>query len=457
MPIEFLGTVLLEGTDRVPYWDQIKKYTPPLIIAILLKLYFNGSANTWERKLHGKVYIVTGGTSGIGSALVRDLAMRGAQLVLLTSQIGENSDSSAKLWISDYIEDLREETGNQLIYAEDCDLSSLYSIRKFATKWLDNSPARRLDGVLCLAGESLPIKKLRTNSIDGVEIQMAINYLGHYHLLTLLEPALRVQPPDRDVRVLLTSCLSQNLGEIELNDLLWEDRNYPSNKPWKVFGTSKLLLNTFCKSFQRKLDKFERPDKQPCGVRVNIINPGLVRSPSMRRFLSYGSIWGLIIYLIFYPIFWIFLKSCEQGMQSFLFALNSPNVFTIKGGNYIKECKIINNESRNELNDEFLQDKIFEKTKDLIEKLEKSSAIERNKNKKVKKEENKENLEKKDQDKEITQAEREKIGLFKSVFKGDQGLYPDMGQKIPQRDENRENVLKRLDAKFEKSRTKRKT
>ncbi|KAF6063061.1 hypothetical protein FOB64_006076 [Candida albicans] len=33
--------------------------------------------------------------------------------------------------------------------------------------------------------------------MDGVERQIGINYLAHFHLLTLLGPSLRVQPPDR--------------------------------------------------------------------------------------------------------------------------------------------------------------------------------------------------------------------------------------------------------------------
>jgi NAD(P)-dependent dehydrogenase (short-subunit alcohol dehydrogenase family) len=468
MPLDFLGAVFFRGTNEIPYWEQIKKYTPPLIIATLIKLYSNGSSNTWERKLHGKVYIITGGTSGIGAALVHDLALKGAQLILLTSQIGENSDNSGKIWITNYIEDLREATNNEMIYAEYCDLSSLYSIRKFATKWLDNSPARRLDGIICLASESLPIGKLRTNSIDGVEIQMAINYLGHFHLLTLLEPALKVQPSDRDVRILVSSCLSQNLGEIDLNDLLWENKNYPINKPWKIYGSSKLLLNIFAKEFQRRLENFERPDKQPCGIRINIVNPGIVRSPSTRRFLSMGSIFGLIIYLIFYPIFWILFKSCEQGMQSFLFAINSPNLFNIKGGNYIKECSIIKNESRKELNDELLQNKIFEITKEKIEKLEKNSAIERNRGKKKSKDKVVDN----DDDdikssneklKKVEKLEQDKIGLFKSAFANNEknnfnsvvndqiGLYPDL-KRMNQNDKDKDKRLQRLDSKYAKSR-----
>lgn len=458
MPLDFLGAVFFQKTHEFPYSEQIKKILPPLVTATFLKLYMNGSTNTWERKLHGKVYIVTGGTSGIGAALVREMASKGAQLVLLTSQISENSDNSAKIWITDYINDLREATSNEMIYAEYCDLSSLYSIRKFATKWLDNKPARRLDGVICLANETLPIGKLRTNSIDGVEIQMAVNYLSHYHLLTLLEPALNVQPPDRDVRVLLSSCLSQNMGEIDTADLLWEERNYPSNKPWKVFGTSKLLVNMFAKEFQRKLTSYERPDKQPCGVRVNVVNPGIVRSPGSRRFLSMGSIFGLFLYLLFYPIFWIFLKSTEQGMQSYLFGINSPIPYGGKGGYYIKECSIIENEGRQELNDEALQKKVFEITKDKIEYLEKASAIERNKSKKKSATTNKDlkagiNNTSTKGDTKQQELESAKVGLFKTAFEGsDAGaLLPDVS-KFTKNDQNKEERLRRLDIKYEKSR-----
>ncbi|TID28630.1 hypothetical protein CANINC_002386 [Pichia inconspicua] len=464
MPLDILKYGFIEGFDNIPYWNQIKTYAPYLVGATLLKLYTNGSSNTWERKLHGKVYIVTGGTSGIGAAVVRDLATRGAQIVLLTSQLSEESDASAKSWISEYVDDLRETTNNQLIYAEDCDLSSLYSIRKFATKWLDNSPARRLDGVICLAAECLPVNKVRQNSVDGIEIQMAINYLGHYHLLTLLEPALRVQPPDRDVRVLVASCLSQSLGSVEINDLLWEERAYPYNKPWKVFGTSKLMLNLFAKEFQRKVENTPRADKQPCAIRVNIVNPGIVRSPSTRRFFSAGSIIGLLIYVILYPIIWLLVKSCEQGAESFIFAINSPNLHTINGGNYIKECDILPNESRPELRDKNLQQEIFNITAKKIEVLEKMSAVRRNKNKKkkkknVKSESTKAPVASPVNGSSIPKKNVKENELFASAFQEEPSLYPDLskfGKNIPDDIEaGREARLRRLDAKYEQSRQRR--
>ena len=459
MPLDYLGAVFLQKTHTIPHWEQIKQLAPPLVAAFLFKLYTNGSSNTWERKLHGKVYIMTGGTSGIGASLAREMASRGAQLILLTSQAAEDADASAKIWLTDYIEDLRESTGNEMIYAEDCDLSSLYSIRKFATKWLDNKPARRLDGIICLAGESLPMGKLRSNSIDGIEIQMAINYLGHYQLLTLLEPALKVQPPDRDVRVLLSSCLSQNLGQIDLNDLLWEERSYPQRSPWKVYGTSKLLLNMFAKEFQRKLESVERADKQPCGVRVNIVNPGIVRSPSTRRFLSFGTVWGLLLYLVLYPIFWLILKSTQMGMQSYIYALNSPEIFPLKGGQYIKECKIIEQESRKELHDPELQKKVFEITAAKIDKLERASALERNKNKSKKKDEKAEKNSAKStgvdssSTERAAEIERARISVFASAFSGAGAgagaadpLFP--SGKPPAMTPAREKVLAGLEAKL---------
>ena len=78
--------------------------------------------------------IVQGGTSGIGAAVAHHLATRGAQIILLTHH------AQSDPFLADYVEDLRSSTNNELIYAEQVDLSSLQSIRLFATKWVDNAP-----------------------------------------------------------------------------------------------------------------------------------------------------------------------------------------------------------------------------------------------------------------------------------------------------------------------------
>ncbi|ODV58752.1 putative oxidoreductase [Ascoidea rubescens DSM 1968] len=376
MPLHIIGTILVEGTDKVPYWNQIKAITPVVLSIASLKYYFAGARNNWERDLHGKVYIITGGTSGLGASCAKELASRGAQLVLLVRNLKDQ-------WVIDYIDDLRESTKNFLIYAEECDLNSLHSIRKFATKWLDTTSIRRIDGIICSAAECLPRGKFRKLSEDGIEKQIAINYLANFHLLNLLSPALRSQPPDRDIRIIMISCLSQVFGKIDLNDILWEKKRYPINKPWKVFGSSKLMLGCFAQELQRRINKYERNDKLPCNVSVNVVNPGMMRSPSTKRFISFGTLIGLLFYILIYPLLWIVLKSTYQGSQSIFFTLMNGELTHSKKFHFIQECSIVNKQkfSRKELNDEELQKKLFDKTKDLIKDIEKKSAIERKKQK----------------------------------------------------------------------------
>lgn len=375
MPIDILSTALFDGPDAIPGWQHLKVWAPVAAAAAATKWYFGGAVNTFNRDMHGKVFLVTGGTSGLGAQAVYELARRGAQVVLLVR-------SALDAWTVDYIDDMRERTNNFMVYAEQCDLLLLHLVRQFATKWLDNNPPRRLDGVVCCAAECTPRGKPRQQTVDGVELQLAVNYLAHYHLLTLLKPSLHVQPPDRDVRVVLASCSSQAMGEVSARDLLWEARPYPAAKPWRVYGTLKLMLGMFGRLFQRRLNAYARKDKAPCNIKVCIVNPGLLRTPSTRRFLSMGSLWGLLLYVLLYPLWFLFLKSASQGVQLVLFALWAPVLGAQDGGNVIQECRIVQN-GRKEYYDYELQDDVFDKTADAIAALEKASAIERKKQEKA--------------------------------------------------------------------------
>jgi len=419
MPLNIIGSMVLDGPDVLPGWPYIKSYGPLVLALSGLKYYCRGATNTWERDLHAKVYIVTGGTSGVGAAVVDELAAKGAQIILLVRSVKD-------AWLTDYVQDLRDKHQNFLIYAEECDLSSLYSVRKFATKWLDNVPPRRLDGVICCAAESLPYGKERENSIDGIEIQTAVNYVGHYHLLTLLSPSLRAQIPDRDVRVILTTCLSQAMGDLDLSDPLYMNKRYPKNKPWRVFGTSKLQLGLFAKEFQRRLTAIPRKDNMPNNVRVNIVNPGIMRTPSTKRVLTFGSLFGLLIYIIMLPIWMILLKSSTRGAQSFFYALMCPDFISLDGGNFISECSIYH-PARKEFNDVESQKELYDNTAKLIEQVEKNSAYKRKKAEQLaKKDNNKKEAEKKKEEKDS--KTKQDIGLQSTKQKDEVPLFPEINE-----------------------------
>lgn len=370
MPVNFLGSLAFEGTKSVPYWDQIVKYGPWVLTTGLVKRYFSGATNTWERGMHGRVVIVTGGTSGLGAAVVRHLARSGAQIILLVRKIDE--------WTTEYVDQLREESGNALIYVEKADLADFMSVRKFATKWLDNSPPRRLDMIICCAATALPPTVPRQASEDGLEAHLQVNYLGHYHLLTLLSPSIRAQPPDRDVRIILTSCVSAVMGSIDVTDLEYTKRGYPRMSPYRIMGSSKLALTMFGYEFHKRTIAYERPDKAPNNIHLAIVDPGMMRSPSFKRFFSMGSILGLIIYVLLWPLWWLFLKTSNDGAQSILYAAMAPAVVEGEGPEfatkYISDCTIRSKPPRKELEDAELQKSLFDVSGKIIEKAELESV-----------------------------------------------------------------------------------
>ena len=130
--------------------------------------------------------------------MARGLAQRGAQIILLTHFPASDP------FLVEYIDDLRTDTANELIYAEQVDLSDLHSIRVFATKWVDNAPPRRLDMlILCASTITPPFTRQAETTANGVEASWGVNFLANFHLLSILSPAVRAQPPDRDVRVIM--------------------------------------------------------------------------------------------------------------------------------------------------------------------------------------------------------------------------------------------------------------
>jgi NAD(P)-dependent dehydrogenase (short-subunit alcohol dehydrogenase family) len=315
----------------------------------------------------------------------------------------------------DYIMDLRITCNNELITAEHVDLSSLHSIRKFATKWVDNAPPRRLDMIILCANTRTPPGGKATTTEDGLESAWGLNYMANFHLLSILSPALRAQPADRDVRIIFGTCGSYVAGSLP-------DFEFAGGKPKKskkdgvavpkgvkftsgeVYATSKLAIMTFALAFQKHLTNYARPDKQPNNARVIIVDPGWSRTPGMQRFLTFGSLWGLALYIIMWPFWWLVLKSSEQGAQTFLYAAMEEQYGRGEGGQFLKECRKFRF-SRPEIEDEVIQKKLWEVSESTVQALEKEGAMRRAFEKKE--EENKKAKEEKAKAKEESKKTKE--------------------------------------------------
>ncbi len=224
--------------------------------------------------------------------------------------------------------------------------------------------------VLC-ADALNPRFGLATKTQDGLDPVWGINYLANFHLLSILSPALRAQPPDRDVRIVFASCASYVGGNLKA---LKDERDpLPSGRRYE---TSKLASMVFAQAFQKHLDAYQRPDKQANNTRVIVVDPGFTRTPGMRRWLTMGSLWGLLFYLVTWPFWWLILKSPIEGAQGILRAAMEAELGRGVGGRFLRECKEVDY-LREEIKDENAQRRLWAFSEKQIEALEKEGAARR--------------------------------------------------------------------------------
>ena len=211
---------------------------------------------------------------------------------------------------------------------------------------------------------------------DGLEPNWGLNYLANFHLLSILSPALRAQPPDRDVRVILATCRGYVGGELRGV----RDSKSPLPKG-REYQTSKLALMVFGRAFQKHLDAYVRPDKQPNNARVMMVDPGACRTPGTRRWLSGGHLLGLLAYMLLWPVWWLVLKSNEMGAETFLHAAMAAELGRGEGGKLLRECR-----EAKVFGESFEDDKIAEQlwkmSEGQIAALEKEDALRRSAEKK---------------------------------------------------------------------------
>ena len=260
--------------------------------------------------------------------------------------------------------------------------------------------------ILC-GNTAVPSSGLRQQTSDGLDEEWQVNYLANFHLLSILSPALRAQPAHRDCRVIFTTCPSYIGTKFDLKltepDVAASEgakikrtkagtgkiqKPAKQTKAPNLFGLSKLSLMIFASSFQKHLNAYKRPDGQPPCTRVVMVDPGLCRTPGTRRWITGGSLWGLLLYLITWPIWWLVLKSPQQGAQTLLYAAMEAKFGRGEGGWFLKECREVD-VARTEIKDEEIGKTLWEFSQAQIEVREKEGAVKRAVEKKEKEEEEK--------------------------------------------------------------------
>jgi NAD(P)-dependent dehydrogenase (short-subunit alcohol dehydrogenase family) len=136
-----------------------------------------------------RTVLVTGATSGIGYETARQLAGLGAT-VLVHGRTAEETRSAVDRLGADGVPEDR-------LCAFSADFTRLEEVEQLARRVVAEHP--HLDVLVNNAGVAAPER--RTVTADGNEVTFQVNFLAHYLLTNLLEPALVSEPGGRVVNV----------------------------------------------------------------------------------------------------------------------------------------------------------------------------------------------------------------------------------------------------------------
>ena len=188
---------------------------------------------------HDRTVVVTGATSGLGLRSAQALASHGARVLLAGRSAPRLEAAQATV--------AAVATG-PAPEAVVLDLADQASVRRAAADV--SSRVDRLDVLMNNAGV-MAVPEART--VDGFEVQLATNHLGHVALTGLLLPALLAAPAPR---VVTTSSVAHRMGRIRWDDLQWERGRYSR---WGAYGQSKLANLLFAFELDRRAGRAGTP------------------------------------------------------------------------------------------------------------------------------------------------------------------------------------------------------
>lgn len=168
----------------------------------------------------GRVSVVTGGNGGLGLETARELARKGAHVVIAA----RNLEKAAKAE-----EDIKASVADASVEVRALDLSSLDSITTFATELTAAHPTIHL-----LFNNAGVMATPEWETTDGFEMQFGTNHLGHFYLTYLLLPSMLGAGGARIVNT--TSTARFSAGDYDLDNPHNRGGGYD---PWVAYGYSK--------------------------------------------------------------------------------------------------------------------------------------------------------------------------------------------------------------------------
>ncbi|GBF91746.1 retinol dehydrogenase [Raphidocelis subcapitata] len=257
-----------------------------------------------------KRVVITGGNTGIGFEAALELVKKGHSVTLACRDDGKAAAAAARI---------KAAVPSAAVDTLHLDLADLGSVSDAAKSLLD-SPAP-IDVLLNNAGV-MACPYMTTK--QGFEYQFGVNHLGHFLLTTSLLPKIKAS---EGARIVSVASAAHAFGKIDFDSF----RSSKDYKEWPAYGQSKLANIMFTYELARRLAS------DPSAPTANALHPGVVRTELGRYLVSDDSpfymkiMWGMMT-----P----FTKSPEQGAQTSIYLVSSPEVEGVSG-KYFDNCRPI--------------------------------------------------------------------------------------------------------------------
>lgn len=192
-----------------------------------------------DKRLKGRIALVTGASRGIGRAVALRYAQEGAHLILTARTQGA---------LEEVDDEIQEMTGESATLVP-IDLTDFDAIDHMGAAVFDRF--KRLDVLVGNAGlltNLTPMAQVKPADWDRV---MAINLTANYRLLRSFDPLLRLSEAGRAIFV--SSTVTQGVWPF-----------------WGAYGVSKAALESMVKTYASEILK--------TNIRANVLNPGPTRT-----------------------------------------------------------------------------------------------------------------------------------------------------------------------------------
>ncbi|CAH0046481.1 unnamed protein product [Clonostachys solani] len=231
-------------------------------------------------RVNGKTILITGPSpGGIGAKIASDLCQGAspARIILAGRNISKIEPLAAEL---------RQVKPSVSVDIVSLDLGSLASVRQAAKEVTQLTD--RLDYLFNNAG--IMATKEFAKSVDGIEVQFAVNHIGHFLLTGLLLPLIKQAAATAAAAGDLT--LPTRVINLSSNGYIFEgirsDYNFQDGKeydPWRGYGQAKSANIIFARSLANKLRHLNATSFS--------VTPGLVLETNLQDTVD-RDVWGSV-------------------------------------------------------------------------------------------------------------------------------------------------------------------